>query len=403
MLSIVGRERGIVVTAMNQAAETGPADERTLFAVLTPPGRGAVATVGVRGPRAVEIVARRFAPAAGKPLTKYPVGRVLFGRFRGSGGADEELVVGLVSRNEVEVHCHGGLAAVEAIAAALVAEGATRIDWRTWSQQIEPDLLASEALVALADARTERTADVLLDQYRGALRSTVRRIEGDLRRADAFAAAAGLSRLLGRTELGRHLTRPWRVVIAGRPNAGKSSLMNALLGFQRSIVFAEPGTTRDVLTATTALDGWPVELADTAGLRTSGDAVEAEGVERALRQVRGADLVLLVCDVTAEWSNQDRDVLATGKRALVIHHKCDLADPPSDGRPVGLAVSSLSGHGIEVLCSGIATRLVPNPPQSGEGVPINDRQTHLLKQALDAAERHQFAAAGFALAELTKP
>jgi len=388
---------------MNQPAETRPADQATLFAILTPPGRGAVATVGLRGPRAVAIVARRFSPAAGKPLTEFPLGRVLFGRFRGEAAAEEELVVGLVAPDEVEVHCHGGLAAIEAIAAALVAEGATRIDWQTWSQQIEPDRFASEALVALADARTERTAAVLLDQYRGALREEILRIASDLRQADASAATAGLMRLLDRVELGRHLTRRWRVVIAGRPNAGKSSLINALLGFQRSIVFAEPGTTRDVLTATTALDGWPIELADTAGLRASGDAIEAEGVERALRQVRQADLVLLVCDVTADWSMHEGDVLATAKRALVIHHKCDLAEPPRDGRPVGLAVSSLSGDGIDKLCQQIAGGLVPNPPQPGEGIPINDRQTHWLKQALDAVQRNQSAAAKFALAELTKP
>jgi len=385
---------------MNQPAETRAADQATLFAVLTPPGRGAVATVGVRGPRAVAIVARRFAPAAGQPLTEYPVGRVLFGRFRGDGTAKEELVVGLVAPDEVEVHCHGGLAAVEAVTAALVAEGARRIDWRTWSEQIEPDLLASEALIALADARTERTAAVLLDQYRGALREKVRQIAGKLRQEDASAAAAGLSRLLDRAELGRHLMRPWRVVIAGRPNAGKSSLMNALLGFQRSIVFAEPGTTRDVLTATTALDGWPVELADTAGLRASGDAIETEGVERALLQVREADLVLLVCDVTADWSLHEDDVLAAARRALVIHHKCDLVEPPSDGRPVGLAVSSLSLHGIEELCSEIVIRLVPDPPQPGEGIPINDRQVNLTKQALDAVTSGQVADAIWLLAEL---
>jgi tRNA modification GTPase len=169
--------------------------------------------------------------------------------------------------------------------------------------------------------------------------------------------------------------------------------MNALLGFQRSIVFAEPGTTRDVLTATTALDGWPVELADTAGLRASGDAIETEGVDRALRHVREADLVLLVCDVTAVWSNQERDVLATAKRTLVVHHKCDLADPPNDGRPVGLAVSSLSGQGIDELCSHIATQLVPHPPQPDEGVPINDRQTQLLMQALDVVTSGQVAGA----------
>jgi tRNA modification GTPase len=371
-----------------------------LIAVLTPPGRGAVATLGVRGPRAVEIVAQRFAPLSGQPLATFPAGRVLFGRFQLSGTATEELVVGLVAASEVEVHTHGGLAAVEAVAAALVAEGAERIEWPAWAALTEPDRLAAEALVALSEARTQRTAGVLLDQYRGALRGAVEQVAAAIHRTDFYTAAAALRKILSRAEFGQHLTRPWRVVLAGRPNAGKSSLMNALLGFQRSIVFAEPGTTRDVLTATTALGGWPVELVDTAGLRTSSEPIEAEGVARAQRQVREADLVLLVCDVTADWSNDDRDVLAAARQTLVIHHKCDLAEPPSDGRPAGPAVSSLTGQGIDDLCRAIAARLVPDPPQPGEAVPLGPRQVGVLEQALAAVERREGQSAAKLLAEL---
>src|SRR5262245_30914680 len=109
---------------MNAIEPAMPPTEPTVIALLTPPGRGAVATIGVRGPRAGEIVVRRFTPAAGRPLTNYPVGRVLFGRFRLEGSAAEEVVVGFISAEEAEVHCHGGMAAAQAVAAALVAEGA---------------------------------------------------------------------------------------------------------------------------------------------------------------------------------------------------------------------------------------------------------------------------------------
>jgi tRNA modification GTPase len=371
-----------------------------LIAVLTPPGRGAVATLGVRGPRAVEIVAQRFAPLSGQPLTAFPAGRVLFGRFRLSGTATEKLVVGLVAPNEVEVHTHGGLAAVEAVAAALVAEGAERIEWPAWAALAEPDRLAAEALVALSEARTQRTAGVLLDQYRGAMLRAVENVVSSVHRTEFESAAAALRRILSRAEFGQHLTRPWRVVLAGRPNAGKSSLMNALLGFQRSIVFAEPGTTRDVLTATTAMDGWPVELVDTAGLRTSSEPIEAEGVARAQRQVREADLVLHVCEVTADWSNDDRDVIAAARQTLVIHHKCDQAGTPPDSRPAGLAVSSLTGQGIDELCRAIAARLVPDSPQPGEAVPFSPRQVGVLEQALTAVERREGQSAAKLLAEL---
>ncbi len=385
---------------MNPVAPITPTDEPTLLAVLTPPGRGAVATIGVRGPQAWEIVAQRFTPAAGQPLAAYAVGRVLFGRFQLAGGATEELVVGLIAAGEVEVHSHGGLAAVEAVAEALVAEGATRIEWPAWAALTEADLLATEALVALAAVRTERAAVVLLDQYRGALRRAVAQIAHDVQRADFAAAATALTAILSRAELGEHLTQPWRVVLAGRPNAGKSSLMNALVGFQRSIVFPDAGTTRDVLTATTALAGWPIELADTAGLRASGDAIEAEGVARAQRQIREADLVLLVCDVTAEWTCDESDALSAARRTLVIHHKCDLARPPTAGRPAGLAVSSLTGQGIDELCRAIADRLVPDPPQPGDAVPLNTRQMTLLTQALGAVRSGDAATAVAALTRL---
>jgi tRNA modification GTPase len=374
--------------------------EPTWIAVLTPPGRGAVATVGVRGPRAVEIVARRFAPAAGKPLDEYAIGRVVFGRFRTSDVAQEELVVGLVAAGEVEVHCHGGLASVEAVAAALVAEGATRVDSREWTLQTEPDVIAAEAVWALAEARTERTAAVLLDQYRGALRQVVLEVASNLRENDWPSAFEKLSDLLQLADFGRHLTRPWRVVLAGRPNAGKSSLMNALLGYQRSIVFAEPGTTRDVLTAATAIDGWPIELADTAGLRTSGDPIEKEGVERALREVREADLVLLLCDVASAWSEQEQAVVATAKRTITVHHKCDLGSPPRDSRPIGIPVSSLTGQGIDELCRQTAVRLVLDPPRPGAAVLFTERQIGLAGQVLDAVSNRQAAPAIQYLKEL---
>jgi tRNA modification GTPase len=376
--------------------------DRTRFAVLTPPGRGAVASIGVRGPLAWEIVARRFAPAAGKPLAAYPVGRVLFGRFRLAGGATEELVVGLVAAEEVEVHCHGGLAAVEAVAAALTAEGAERIEWPAWARTVQPDSLAAEALVALTAARTLRAAGVLLDQYRGALSRAAGQIVSDLTRGYFDQAAACLQPIVDRAEFGTHLTQPWRVVLAGRPNAGKSSLMNALVGYQRSIVFAEPGTTRDVLTATTALDGWPVEFVDTAGLRASGDAVEAEGVARAQQQIRQADLVLLVCDVTAAWSDDERDVLTAARRTLIVHHKSDMARPFTDGRPPGLAVSSLTGQGLDELCRAIVAQLVPSPPQPGEAVPLSSRQAKLLEQALEAIRRRDAVGAIAMFAQLTR-
>src|SRR6266481_269242 len=188
-------------------------------AVLTPTGRGAIATIAVRGVRAIEVVSRRFAPAAGKPLPSFAVGRVLFGRFRTSAEVPEELVVGLVAPGEIEIHCHGGQAAVQAICEALIDDGCALVTADEWIHEQESDPLAAQAMLALADARTESAAAILLDQYRGVLMAELCKIEELLARPQMAAATAAIEGLLTRAEIGVHLTRSWKIVIAGAPNA----------------------------------------------------------------------------------------------------------------------------------------------------------------------------------------
>jgi tRNA modification GTPase len=347
--------------------------DQTFVAVLTPAGRGAVATVAVRGPQAIALVSRCFAPAAGRPLAALAPGEVAFGKLAVIGGATEEAVVGIVSPKEVEVHCHGGLAVTEAAVAALTAAGATRIDWRQWATITEHDEIKAEAIIALAEARTERTAAILLDQYRGAL-------------ASAIARGDDPASLLQWADLGLHLTQPWQVVLCGRPNVGKSSLINALVGYTRAIVHDQPGTTRDVLSAAAAFDGWPVVLSDTAGLREGESPIEAEGVARAKTQIAAADLLLLVTDAPRPWTSADEvqwheiQSLPPGRcRQLVIHNKCDAAPVPSDSRPQGLAVSALTKAGLAELEQAISAALVPIPPPPGTAVPFTERQIQLLQ------------------------
>ncbi|MDX1944111.1 MAG: GTPase [Pirellulaceae bacterium] len=367
----------------------------TRVAVLSPLGRGAVATVAVRGPRAVELVGRQFSPASGKKLAEIPTGRVVFGRFRTTAG-EEELVVGLVGPSEVEVHCHGGLAAVAAIRESLVAAGCVASDWPEFLGE-NPGGIAAAAQIALAEATTERTAAILLDQWHGALADSVAAALAAIEQDDFAAAERTLVELAERRDLGRHLTRPWKVVLAGRPNVGKSSLMNALVGFTRSIVWTEPGTTRDVVTARTAIDGWPVELSDTAGLRAAGDDIEAEGISRARRQIATADVVLLVGDQSAGWRDEDQRLLEEIPRPpLVVLNKGDL--PALGELPrTGQLVSARTGAGLGELLASVSHSLVPRPPPAGAGVPFTEEQIAVVEAALEACQRGDWPAARAAL------
>ena len=277
----------------------------TQVALLTPTGRGAIASLMVEGPGALDAVAACFRPhtCAGERLK---IGRIRVGVWKSPAawtgarpaGAGEELVVCRTGPERIEVHCHGGQAAVASIRADLRELGCRDVAWSELTSVGAASSLRRDAQVALAQATTERTARILLEQYHGALDHVLQQSLADLQCHKRSDARRRLADVLRYADLGLHLTTPWRVVVAGPPNVGKSSLINALVGYQRAVVFDTPGTTRDVVTVDTAFEGWPVELSDTAGIRETDDPLEILGVGRAVEQTRQADLVLWVLDAT---------------------------------------------------------------------------------------------------------
>ncbi|HND55475.1 MAG TPA: 50S ribosome-binding GTPase, partial [Pirellulaceae bacterium] len=390
--------------------------ERPSVAVLTPAGRGAVATVGVWGPAATQLVESCFQSASGRRLADTPLDRVLFGSWNGA----EELVLARRGDERLEIHCHGGLAASEAIVESLVERGARRAAPSEWLTSGGLGRIEVEAAEALARAQTERTAAILLDQYRGALRreitelieliASIKKAEPaeptehvarvETTRASSSASAvelrSQLEQLVARAKLGVRLTDPWRVVLTGKPNVGKSSLINALLGYERAIVSDVPGTTRDVVTATTALDGWPITLADTAGRRATDEPLEASGIELAVHRLSEADLVLLVVDHDGPFDAEESAILARHPAALVVRNKCDLATAgdrdcgpgasnAARGDRVAIRVSATTAAGLDLLQAAIVARLVPQPISEHAAVPFTARQIGLLEQALAAS------------------
>lgn len=386
----------------SRAVPNQPAPRATL---LTPHGRGAVAVVRVWGAGATSIVERMFAPASGRNLATFSIDRIVFGRWHGladpSEPAGEELVVCRRGGDDVEIHCHGGLASSAAIIAALESAGVAVVPWTEWSAERCGDRIRSEAETALAAARTSRTAGILLDQFAGALTRAIEQVVAALDRGEIDDARRRLAELTARAPLGRRLTVPFQVVLAGRPNVGKSSLINALVGYDRSIVYDRPGTTRDVVTAATVFDGWPIELSDTAGLRDSADLLERAGMNAARRRLAAADLVVLVFDAAEPWTDDDGALCAKNPAALIVHNKIDRTAGEVAARPRGVPISAASGRGLEDLIAAIIARLVAQPPQPGDPVPFTERQFEQLANAAASLAAAPLEAAEVAAARRT--
>jgi tRNA modification GTPase len=362
-----------------------PLPNETIAACLTPAGRGAIATLALWGPRAWDVVRELFRSRT-EPQLRLPMeaeaGRLWLGRL--GEETSDEVVVTLKGARPVpcaEVHCHGGREVVRLLLEALAARGLRACSWQEFHQRTSSDPLRGAVLTALADAVTTRTAGILLDQYHGSFDRAIQDILASWEQGDQEEGTRLLESLVRYAGVGRHLTTPWRLVVAGAPNVGKSSLINALAGYQRCVVAATPGTTRDIVTTSIAIDGWPIELTDTAGLRTASESLEQQGVGLARQAVREADLCLWVLDASAApvWPD-----CRTQTMRFVVN-KVDLeAGWDLDQANSAVRVSALTGSGLAELCDSVSDWLVPQPPPPGAAVPI----TAQLSAQIEEAWRH---------------
>ncbi len=388
---------------------------------LTHVGRGAVAVVLVAGPAAVYAVDGLFHRVQGRRLAEVPIGQIVLGHWGAADG--EELIVCRRAVDQLEIHCHGGLAAVRGVIDPLTERGCRQTTWQEWLQQQATDRLCAAAQIVLSAAPTARTAAILIDQYDGALSRVMHDTIADVSAGRWEQAERALGDVMAFRDLGLHLTSPWQVVLAGRTNVGKSSLLNALAGYQRAIVSPLAGTTRDVLTVTTAIDGWPVQLLDTAGLRDTADELEAAGVALANTTLSKADLVLVVDDkddFSLELPTKARRIYVRNKSDLVSPSARDLKTSPlgrgqgeglsSSGdlpspqpSPFGrgshqvISTSALTGEGIAALVTTIGQTLVPNVPEGGSAVPFQADQIAAMERARSAIDARNSSIAMAAL------
>jgi len=420
----------------------------TIVALATPPGRGGLAVVRLSGPGARAIAERLIEGATTLEPRHATLVRLRSGEPAGTGplwppGAIDEAIVTLFAApasytgdDVVEFSVHGSPVVVSELVDAAATAGARLAGRGEFTLRAflngRLDLTRAEAVRDLVDSTTPLQARMALDQLQGTLAERVGEIENTLFDLTARLEASGdfpeegyrfitpdetllgirsaLSRmeaLLADSKRGRLLREGITVAIAGRPNVGKSTLFNRLTGVERAIVTEVPGTTRDLLTEAVTLLGARVTLVDTAGMRTTKDPVEREGVARAEKAIAAADVVLVVLDSSTPLADDDRRLLeVTARRPrLVVVNKCDMAATwgrdelratGPDGRPAVLPddaavlVSAVTGDGINELIRSIARTV--GVSGTGELPHIsNIRQIELLGQSTETLRRTERA------------
>ena len=366
-------------------------EQQTVAALVTPPGSGGIAVIEVRGPAAGEIVSRVFVPKTPGDWLSGAPGRLHYGHVRDGDVVIDEVLVRLASReagvDAVEVNCHGGIVAAGETMRLLVEAGAAEATPAQMSERCARsaglDKVQAEAMRLLPSAKTRLAVRVIADQLNGALSRAVRSVDPagpsapELLGALAASAAFGLA-----------LTHPRRLVLVGSPNAGKSTLFNALVGHSRTIVSPTPGTTRDFINELIALGGYPVELVDTAGLRRHGDVVEMMGVEATWGVVSEADLVVIVADGSHAPTPSEGELMRAllPREPILAVNKCDLG-APATGQPAGAQlvvrpISALTGEGVPNLTQAILERFpgaAAYPP--GSAVALTREQEAALRSA----------------------
>jgi tRNA modification GTPase len=304
-----------------------------------------------------------------------PVGRFWFGRL---GAELRDEVVLAVRPEGVEVQCHGGPEVIRLLIETYAAQGVQPCTWQQLQQLGPEPAWRQRILPLLVQAPTTRTAAILLYQYHGAFERALVQVGADLEHDGLDRAMASVAELTQLIALGRHLVAPWRVVVAGAPNVGKSSLVNALAGYTRCLVSPHAGTTRDVVATTIAIDGWPIELIDTAGLRAAAEDLEGQGIARAHSAIAGADLTLWVVDGSAP------PVFPETAPRLTLINKDDLPAAWDWQRlPDALHISTKTKSGLDSLCAAISRTLVPVVPSAGDPVPVTAKDADLVVQLLD--------------------
>ena len=406
--------------------------EETISAVITALGEGAVGIVRISGENALAVGEKMFRAASGKKLAEYAPNTLVYGHvYEEDSLIDEVLAVYMkaprsyTAEDVVEIQCHGGVQSLKKILELSYKEGARPAEPGEFTKRAflngRIDLTQAEAVMDIIKSRSEASLKLAVRQQNGQLAKALRSLRKDLVdiivnleavidypeediedvtfgkvQESISTSCEKIENLLAHAHTGKILREGLRTAIVGRPNVGKSSLLNALLKEDRAIVSEYAGTTRDVIEEQLLLDGVPLVLADTAGIRQTDDFVEAIGVERSKQHLQDAELVICVVDGSVPLTPEDEDILeaAQAKPFVIIVNKSDkdindnfLALQERFGKEQVMALSAKTTQGIDEFTAWLKNFVYGSEGALSDGVYVqNARHEQLLREALGFLE-----------------
>ncbi len=406
----------------------------TITAIATAPGEAGISIVRISGPSSIDILDKIFKSKKGISIREFPQRRIVYGHIvdREKDKVVDEVLVAYMKapytytkEDVVEINCHGGIVPTRNILGLILKNGVRMAEPGEFTKRAflngRIDLAQAEAVMDLISAKTDKGFDVAMSQLEGSLSKDVKGVrdviietlahlhvsidytEEDIEEItypellENLGFARGqIEKLLGTTETGKIIREGLNTVIIGKPNVGKSSLLNALLRESRAIVTDVPGTTRDIIEEYLSIKGIPLKIIDTAGIRETEDLVERIGVERSKEFFNKADLIILVLDASQELTEEDREIIEhiEDKRAIVLLNKTDLPEKIKREELEELLIdkkiiriSILEGKGLEEIEEEIVSMVYGGAVKAKDtSFVTNVRHKNSLEKALKSIE-----------------
>ena len=366
----------------------------TIAAIATAPGEGGIGIIRISGEKSLEVAQSIFKSMSGKSIKEYNTRTLIYGNIVDNENTIDEVLLAYMkgpnsytAEDVIEINCHGGFISVKKILELILSKGVRLAEAGEFTKRAflngRIDLSQAEAIIDVIKAKTDMAHEVAQNQLEGSLSNKIRELRNNVTEVLAHLEVAidfseedveeityqtlsekaeelrkEIKKLYDTAESGKILRDGLKTVIVGKPNVGKSSLLNSILGENRAIVTDIAGTTRDVIEEFVNIKGIPLKIVDTAGIRETEDIVEKIGVEKSRESFNTADLVIMVLDSSRELSNEDIDILEKleDKKTIVLLNKTDLEQKIDEYKILKyvdkdsiIKISALQHEGIEEL------------------------------------------------------